>query len=415
MVTNDIRKYTKAKFLQPGKRTNVAARLSTAAGESGSADTNFDFKGFAVKFYTEDGIYDLTTLNVPVFGINDAMFFADVAHARKRNPQTNLVDPTAFFDLVSHRPEMTMFLLYTFSDAMFPKSYRYIDGFAINTYKMVNKNGEAVYVKFHLLSNQKKEFITLRQSVELAGSDPDLLTADLFDSIAERDFPSWTMKIQVMTFEQARKHPYNPFDTTKFWKEEDYPLISVGKLVLNRNPENYFAQVEQMAFSPGRMVPGIEPSPDRMLHARMFSYPDTQLHRLGSNNAHIPVNACPFQTRTYQRNGFMTVNSNGGSAPNYHPNSFNGPCANSGSHAKREAFCECGEVDRVDSGTEDNFLLPKFYWDKYVGPEERQRIIANMVAVFSSVDKRVMRNVLNNIAYKVNKELGDKLKAALKL
>lgn len=199
---------------------------------------------------------------------------------------------------------------------------------------MVNKNNEA---KFHLLSNQIKEFITLQQSFELASSNPDIMLADLFDSIGSGKYPTWDLKIQVMTYEQAKKHPYNPFDSTIFWKVEDFALINVGRLVLNRNPENYFAQVEQMAYSPSRMVPGIQASPDRLLHARMFAYPDTQLYRLGSNYAQIPVNSCPFQVKTYQRDGFVNVGTNGGSAPNYYPNSFHG--LNSNSEDNKHFLC----------------------------------------------------------------------------
>lgn len=413
-ITHDISCYTKAKFLQPGKKTKLAARLSTGAGESGSADTNFDLKGFSIKLYTEDGIHDFAGINFPVFLVRDAMLFADVVRARKRNPQTHLSDPNSLFDMASHRPEMTMFMLFFFSDIAFPASFRYIDGFPIHTFKMVNKIGEAVYVKFHLISNQKKKFITMQESVELAGKSPDLFLADLFDHIANKDYPTWTLKIQVMTFEQAKRHPYNPFDSTKFWKVEDYPLKTVGRLVLNQNPENYFSQVENMAFSPGRMVPGIQASPDRMLHARMFAYPDTQLHRLGANYAQIPVNRCPFQVHTYQRDGPMNVGTNGGNAPNYYPNGFHGLNSNFENHAKQPAFEVCGDVDRTDTGNDDNFLLPKFYWENYVGPAERDRIVANMAAVLSLTDKRVQKNVLKNIAYNVSKEFGDKLRAALK-
>lgn len=390
-------------------------RFSTVAGESGSADTNFDLKGFSVKFYTDDGIHDMVAINFQVFSIRDGMLFADVVRAHKRNPQTHLFDPNAVWDMASHRTEMTMFMLFSFSDIGFPKSYRYIDGYPVHTFKMVNKNGEAVYAKFHFESNQKKEFITLQESFVLAGSNPDLLLADLFDNIGNNNYPTWTLKIQVMTFEQAKRHPYNPFDSTKFWKEEDYPLITVGDLVLNRNPENYFVQVEQIAFSPGRMVPGIQASPDRLLHTRMFAYPDTQLHRLGSNNAQIPVNSCPFQVHTYQRDGFMNVGTNGGAAPNYYPNGFNGLNSNYEDYAKQKAFRVCGDVDRVDMDNDDNFLLPQFYWNNYVGPAERKRIIANMAASLRLTYKRVQTNVLNNIAYNVSTELGDKLKAALSM
>ncbi|KAG4070883.1 hypothetical protein HA402_011109 [Bradysia odoriphaga] len=369
-------------------------------------------KGFSVKFYTEEGTHDISGLNFPVFIVRDPMAIFDVVRARKRNPQTHLFDPNALFDMTSYRPEMTMFLLFFFSDIAFPKYFRHIDGFAIHTFKMVNKNGEPVYVKFHFLSNQEKEFITLQESFQLAGSNPDLMVADLFDSIENKKFPSWTMKIQVMTFDQAKKHPYNPFDATKFWKEEDFPLYTVGELVLNQNPENYFVDVEQIAFSPGRMVPGIEASPDGLLHSRMFIYPDAQLHRLGTNYAQIPVNSCPFTAQTYQRDGMMNVGRNGGASPNYHPNSFHGLNSNSGSHAKEHVYAVSGDVDRVDIGRNDDFLLPKHFW-KSRDPEEQDRIIANMAAVLGRTVKLVQDNVLRNIIYNIDEAFGDKLKAAL--
>lgn len=411
-MTHNISRFTIADFLQPGTRTKVAVRLSTGAGESGSADSNFDLKGFAVKLYTREGTQDIICINFPVFLVRDGMSFPDVVRARKRNPQTHLFDPNSLFDMVSYRPEMTMFMLFFFSDIAFPKNFRYIDGFAVNTFKMVNETGEPIYVKFHLVSNQQKKFITLQESSKLAGINPDYMLADLYDSIATKNFPSWTMKIQVMTYKQAKNLPYNPFDSTKYWKEEDYPLIDVGQLVLDKNPENYFAEVEQIAFSPGRMVPGIEASPDGLLHSRMFAYPDTQLYRLGSNYAQIPVNSCPFSVRTYQRDGMMNVGQNGGSEPNYFPNSFHGANAYFENILKRNFLFVSGDVERVDTGNDDDFLMPKYFWNgRSLG--EKQRIISNLAAVLGQTEKFIQENVLNNVIYKVDKDFGDTLKAAL--
>lgn len=415
-VTNDITKYTKAGFLQKiGQKTRVAVRFSTVGGESGSADTNIDPKGFATKFYTQDGIYDLVGNNIQVFPIRDPMLFMDLNRSRKRNPQTHLQDPTAWWDMTSLRPEMAMHTLYLFSDIGTPKSLTYNDGAGVHTFKMVNEKGSSVYVKFHWTSNQKdKQYFTPEESIEMAGTNPDVLLKDLFDRIEKKQFPSWNLSIQVMTFEQAAKHPQNPFDVTKFWKPEDYPMIPVGKMILNENPKDYFTQVEQLAFSPSHMVPGIEASPDRMLHARIFSYPDSQMYRLGVNFAQIPVNRCPFQVDTYQRDGHMNVETNGAGAPNYFPNSFNGLSAG-GDSVKHSVFSVSGDVDRVDTGDDDNFSLPKYYLDNYVKNDEKVRIVNNIAAFLGKADIAVQRNFVNLIAYKISKEFGDALKKALKL
>lgn len=258
VVTNDVTQYTKADFLKTvRKRTDVVVRFSTVGGESGSADTAIDPKGFATKFYTNDGIYDLVGNNIQVFPIRDAMLFADLNRARKRNPQTHLPDPTSWWDITSLRPEMTMHTLFLFSDIGTPKSYRYMDGAGVHTFKMVNAKGTAVYVKFHWKSNQKnKEYFTPDASISMAGTNPDFLIEDLFNSIERNEYPSWNLSIQVMTFKQAEKHYQNPFDVTKFWKTEDFPMIPVGTMTLNRNPKDYFTEVEQLAFSPSHLVPG---------------------------------------------------------------------------------------------------------------------------------------------------------------
>lgn len=343
------------------------------------------------------------------------MLFADITRARKRNPQTHLPDMNAAMDLISHRPEMTMFLMFFLSDMANPKSYRMMKGFAVHTHKMVNAKGEAVYVKFHWTPHQKEEFFTFKEAVEMFAKNANVLIQDLFDNIAKKNYPRWTLSIQVMTYKQAEKHYQNPFDATKFWKIEEYPLIPVGEMILNENPENYFAQVEQIAFSPSNMVRGIEPSPDPLLHARMFAYPDTQLHRLGTNFAQIAVNSCPF-ARTYQRDGPMNVGANGGSAPNYYPNTYNGLNSNNNKQAfKQSVDYVSGDVDRIDVVDDDDFSLPRYQWEKHIGPEERKRVIMNTIATLILAERRIQKNLLNNIIYKVNKDLGDAVKAALKL
>lgn len=412
-VTNDVRKYTKAGFLKTvGHVTRVAVRFSTVGGESGSADTNLDPKGFAIKFYTQEGIFDLVGNNIQVFNIRDPMLFPDLNRSRKRNPQTHLHDPTAWWDMTSLRPEMTMHTLYLFSDTSAPKSLTFADGAGVHTFKMVNEEGIPVYVKFHWTSNQKnKQFFTPDESTQMAGTNPDFLTKDLFDRIERGEYLSWDLSIQVMTFDQAARHPQNPFDVTKFWKQEDYPLILVGTMILNENPTDYFTQVEQLAFSPSHMVPGIEPSPDRMLHARIFSYPDAQTYRLGVNFPQIPVNMCPFQVNTYQRDGAMNIGKNGAGAPNYFPNSFNGLRA--AETVRQSVFTVSGDVDRLDTGDEDNFSLPKYYLQNLVTDDEKKRIISNIAGFLGKADTAVQRNYINLIANKISKEFGDSLTNAL--
>lgn len=415
-VTNDITQYTKAGFLKTiGRKVNVAVRFSTVGGESGSADTLDSPKGFATKFYTEDGIYDLVGNNIQVFAIRDPMLFADLNRARKRNPQTHLFDATASWDFNSLRPETIMNTLYQYSDMGTPKSFSYMDGAGVHTFKMVNATGCAVYVKFHWISNQKtKEYFTLDESVQMAGTNPEYLLKDLFDRIERKEYPSWKLAIQVMTFDQAEKHPQNPFDVTKFWKLEDYPMITVGTMILNENPIDYFTQIEQLAFSPSHMLPGIEASPDRMLHARMFAYPDAQLYRLGSNFAQITINRCPFHVNTYQRDGFMNVGLNGAGSPNYFPNSFNG-LNSAGDSVKQNVFSVSGNVDRLDSGDDDNFSLAKYYLENYVDDEEKSRIFTNIGASLRKADIIVQRNYLSNVAYRVSEEFGDCLKDELSI
>lgn len=414
-VTHDISKYTQADFLQPGKRTKVAVRFSSANGELGSPDTLFDVRGFAVKFYTEDGNHDLLGLNFPVFHTRDPMFFPEVNHARKRNPQTNLPDTTALMDLLSERSEMAFFLLYCFSDMSNPKSYRCLKGFGIHAYKMVNSKGEAVYVKFHWTPHQKEEFYTIHEAIQMRANNSDVYVQDLFDNIAKKNYPKWTLSIQVMTFEQAAKHYENPFDPTKSWKTEEYPLIPVGEMTLNENPQNFFAQIEQMAFSPSNMVRGIEPSPDVILQARMFAYPDAQLYRLGANFAQIPVNSCPFGQKTYHRDGKMPVGTNGGSAPNYYPNTFNGLNSNDNKSYKQSVYFVSGDVDRVDVRDDDNFSRATNHWVNHISAEEKKRMVETIAETLKLTNRRIQKKFLDNIVYKIHKEFGDAVRASINL
>ena len=322
-VTSElIGKLSKAKiFSSIGKKTPCLVRFSTVGGEKGSADTERDPRGFAIKFYTEEGNWDLVGNNTPIFFIRDPIKFPDFIHTQKRNPKSNLKDPDAFWDFLSLVPESIHQVTILFSDRGTPDGYRHMDGFSSHTLKLVNSKDEVTFVKFHLKSDQGIKNLTREQAEKLAGSDPDYATRDLFNAIAKGHFPSWTMKIQVMKAEDAATYRYNPWDVTKVWPHSDYPLIPIGKLTLNRNPKNFFAEIEQVAFSPSNMPPGIEPTVDRMLQGRLFSYPDTHRHRLGPNFAQIPVNRPRNKVHNQQRDGFMTVDGNQDDEPNYEPNS----------------------------------------------------------------------------------------------
>ncbi|XP_069596059.1 catalase-like isoform X2 [Ranitomeya imitator] len=399
-VTHDITQYTKAKvFERIGKKTDIAVRFSTVAGELGSADTIRDPRGFAVKFYTDEGIWDLVGNNTPIFFIRDPFLFPSFIHSQKRNPQTHLKDPDMVWDFWSLRPESLHQVTLLFSDRGIPDGFRFMNGYGSHTFKLVNAKGEAVYCKFHYKSNQGIKNLSVEEADRLVVKDPDYAIRDLFQAIARKEFPSWTMYIQVMTFKQAEMCPFNPFDLTKVWPHQDYPLIPVGKLVLNRNPENYFAEVEQIAFAPSNMPPGIEPSPDKMLQGRLFSYPDTHRHRLGANYLHLPVN-CPrrcAQVSNYQQDGPMCIFSAPSATPNYYPNSFSSP-QHDDKHKER-AFAAAGDVARHDSSAEDNVSQVRDFYKKTLNEAERQRLCENLALHLKDaqifIQKRAVKNFQN--------------------
>jgi len=326
-VTADVTSYTKAAFLsEVGKKTDVFVRFSTVGGEKGSADAERDPRGFAIKFYTEDGNYDMTGNNTPVFFIRDPLKFADFIHTQKRDPRTNLKNPDMFWDFLSLTPESVHQVTVLFSDRGTPATYRNMNGYSSHTYVWYNAAGEQFYVQYHFKTDQGIKNLTAAEADAMKASDPDHATRDLFEAIERGDFPSWTLEMQIMPAAEADTYRYDVFDITKVWPHADYPPITIGKLVLDRNAENYFAEVEQSAFAPSNLVPGIAASADKMLQARLFSYHDTHLHRLGTNYHLLPVNApknAPMAS--YQRDGAMRFDDNGGIGPNYYPNSFGGP------------------------------------------------------------------------------------------
>ncbi|XP_046390887.1 catalase isoform X1 [Ischnura elegans] len=411
-VTHDISKYCKAcLFSEVGKKTPIGVRFSTVGGESGSADTARDPRGFAVKFYTEDGIWDLVGNNTPIFFIRDPLLFPSFIHTQKRNPATHLKDPDMFWDFITLRPETTHQVCFLFSDRGTPNGYRFMNGYGSHTFKLVNAKNEPVYCKFHYKTDQGIKNLMADKAGELSATDPDYSIRDLYNAISKGDFPSWTMYIQVMTFAQAEKWRWNPFDLTKVWPHGEFPLIPVGKLVLDRNPKNYFAEVEQIAFSPSHLIPGIEPSPDKMLQGRLFSYADTHRHRLGANYLQLPVN-CPYRcpVKNYQRDGPQTYHNQDG-APNYFPNSFSGPveCPK----AALAKFSTTGDVQRYNADDEDNFGQVTLFWKKTLKPEERERLVENIASHLKDAADFIQERALKNFS-QVDAEFGSKLRDGLK-
>lgn len=323
-VTHDITQYTKAKiFSEIGKKTDMLVRFSTVAGERGAADAERDIRGFAMKFYTEEGNWDLVGNNTPVFFLRDPYKFPDLNHAVKRDPRTNMRSAKNNWDFWSSLTEALHQVTITMSDRGIPYSYRHMNGYGSHTFSMINANNERVWVKFHLKTQQGIKNLTDQEAEAIIAKDRESHQRDLYDAIEQKNFPRWTMYIQVMTDEQAQNMPYNPFDLTKVWYKSEFPLIEVGYFELNKNPDNYYAQIEQAAFNPASIVPGIGFSPDKMLQGRLFSYGDAQRYRLGVNHHQIPVNAprCPYHA--FHRDGQMRVDDNYGSTLGYEPNSYN--------------------------------------------------------------------------------------------
>ena len=324
------------------------------------------------------------------------MLFPNFIHTQKRNPVTHLKDADMFWDFISLRPETTHQVSFLFSDRGIPDGYRHMNGYGSHTFKMVNAQGSPIYCKFHYKTDLGIKNLPVDRAAQLAGSDPDYGIRDLYNAIAEGRFPSWTLYIQVMTFEQAEHFPFNPFDLTKIWPHSDFPLISVGKFVLDRNPTNYFAEVEQIGFSPANMVPGIEPSPDKMLQGRLFSYDDTHRHRIGPNFSQLPVNQSKSHVANYQRDGPMCYDGNQHGAPNYYPNSFSGPQDNKKYAQSR--YSVSGDVARYNSADEDNFTQVGDYWRKVLNEKEKQRLVENIAGHLKDALEFIQRRAVSNFS-----------------
>ncbi|WGV18455.1 catalase [Pseudomonas putida] len=394
-VTRDITAYTSAKlFEQIGKQTETFLRFSTVGGERGSADTERDPRGFAVKFYTEEGNWDIVGNNTPVFFIRDPLKFPDFIHTQKRHPQSNLKNAQMMWDFWSHSPEALHQVTILFSDRGIPDGYRHMHGFGSHTYSLINAEGERTWVKWHFKTQQGIKNLAPADAARLAGTDPDYAQRDLFEAIERGDYPRWTVCIQVMSEAEAASRDENPFDVTKTWSQKDYPLIEVGVLELNRNPLNYFAEVEQAAFGPSNMVPGVGLSPDRMLQGRVFAYADAHRYRVGTNHQQLPVNAPRCPVNSYQRDGSMATGSYG-SAPNYEPNSYSDAPKQSPRHAE-PALALNGSADRYNHREDTDYYSHAGALFRLMNDEQKALLINNIAGTMAGVSEDV---VLRQLQY----------------
>jgi catalase len=414
-VTEDVTQWTSASFLsEVGKKTPMFARFSTVAGELGSADTVRDPRGFALKFYTEEGNYDLVGNNTPVFFIRDASKFLDFIHSQKRLPDTGIRSNDMQWDFWTLKPESAHQVTTLFSDRGTPRTMRNMHGFSSHTYSWMNAQGERFWVKYHFKTVQGIENFTDAEAAAMVVEDPDFHRRDLWDAIAGGDAPEWRLEMQIMPFEEAADYRFNPFDLTKVWPHGDYPPITIGRMVLNGNPANHFAEVEQAAFSPGNLVPGIGLSPDKMLMGRVFSYHDTHLHRIGTNYEQLPINAAKAPVHTYAKDGFM-AHRHTGDSPVYAPNSYGGPHADP-SKELPTWWVEAAEIGRYAyelHAEDDDFAQPGTLVRDVMSPTDREHLASNIVAhasagVSSDVQRRVIDYWTN-----VDAELGGRVASGL--
>ncbi|SHO61401.1 catalase [Pseudoxanthobacter soli DSM 19599] len=388
VVTHDISAYTKAKALQPGATTDMLLRFSTVAGERGAADAERDVRGFALKFYTEEGNWDLVGNNTPVFFVRDPLKFPDFIHTQKRHPKTNMRSPTAMWDFWSLSPESLHQVTILFSDRGLPDGYRFMHGFGSHTYALINAANERVWVKFHFKSQQGIKNLTNAEAEAIVAKDRESAQADLFHAIERGEFPRWSLKIQVMTEEQADQTSYNPFDLTKVWPHKEFPLIDVGYIELNRNPENYFAEVEQASFSPSNVVPGISFSPDKMLQARIFSYADAHRYRVGTHYEQLPVNRPRCPVHTYHMDGPMRFDAPKGTDAYYEPNSFGGPVEDK--TVAEPPLKLHGDAARYDHREgNDDYTQPGNLF-RLMTPAQKQALFQNIAAAMNGVPKDII-------------------------
>lgn len=407
---NSMKEHTLAHFMgEAGTETPVFVRFSTVINASGSPETARDPRGFAVKFYTQEGNYDIVGNHLPVFFIRDAMKFPDMVHSLKPSPATNLQDPARYWDFMTLSPESTHMLTWLFSDAGTPASYREMDGFGVHAFKWINESGKPTYVKYHWKSLQGVRNFTAAEASEMQGKDFNHATRDLHTAIEQGNFPEWALHVQLMPRDHVERYAFDPLDPTKVWPEDMYPLVKVGTMTLNRNPENYFAEVEQSAFSPSALVRGIEPSEDKLLQGRLFAYPDSQRYRLGANYLHIPVN-CPYApVRNHQRDGAMTMKANP-SPVNYEPNSLSQELTEApefaDSFAPLQGAAGRQKIDKTDDFTQAG--------ERYrsLSAEEQANLTANIVGELEQTNDEIRLRAICNF-FRADRTLGMKLSEAL--
>lgn len=413
-VTNDISKYTKASvFGEVGKKTDVLLRFSTVAGERGAADAERDVRGFALKMYTDEGNWDLVGNNTPVFFIRDPLKFPDFIHTQKRDPKTNLRSATAAWDFWSRHPESLHQVTILFSDRGIPTGFRNMDGFGSHTYSFINENNERYWVKFHFKNHQGHRHYTDEEAAKIVGKSRESSQVDLFMAIEEGNFPRWDVKVQIMSEAEAETYHIHPFDLTKVWPHKDFPLIEVGVMELNRNPENYFAEVEQAAFTPANIVPGIGFSPDRMLQGRLFSYGDTQRYRLGINHNQIPVNRPKCPVHSSHRDGHMRMDDNGGMSPNYAPNRFNDYMPTHDAEPALKLEREALHYNFRDYD-DDYFTQPRALY-RLMDKDQQGRLVKNLAASLGDVEVEEIVRTQVDLFTQVDEELGAALKVVLNL
>jgi catalase len=416
-VTADVTQWTKAAFLSGvGKRTPMFARFSTVAGEEGYADTDRDVRGFALKFYTEEGNYDLVGNNTPVFFVRDPMKFPDFIHSQERMPDTGLRSNNMQWDFWTLSPESAHQVTYLMGDRGTPRTYRHMNGYSSSTYLWENGAGERFWVKYHFKTEQGIENFTDAEAKAMRGEDPDFHRRDLFEAIAWNDYPSWRLEMQIMPYQDAAGYRFNPFDITKVWPHADYPLIPVGRMVLDRNPENFFAQVTQAGFEVANLVPGIGPSPDKMVLGRMFAYGDSNRYRTGPNYDQLPVNRPLTEVRNYNKDGPMRYRHNG-NQPVYAPNSYGGPMADPQRYRDPNWFVEAGEIMRtayVAHKEDDDFIQPGMLYRNVMTPTDRDHLVTNIVAhLGQGVERFIQERAVNDYWSKVDPELGARVARGL--
>jgi catalase len=416
VTTGDVSQYTRAALFQPGVETEMLARFSTVAGEQGSPDTWRDPRGFALKFYTSEGNYDLVGNNTPVFFIRDGIKFPDFIHSQKRLPGSHLRDHDMQWDFWTLSPESAHQVTWLMGDRGLPASWRMMDGFGSHTYQWINAAGERSWVKYHFKSDQGNEILTQADADRIAGEDADFHIRDLSAAIEREDFPTWTMSVQVMPYADAASYRFNPFDLTKVWPHSDYPLIEVGKMTLNRNPENYFAQIEQAAFAPSNFVPGIATSPDKMLLARIFSYADAHRYRVGVNHQQLPVNAPKNEVHSYSKDGAARYSFSDATVPVYAPNSVGGPAGSPQAAGETPGWESDGELVRSAATLhpeDDDFGQAGALVRDVMDDEQRDRLVANIVGHVSKVTRPDLLERVFQYWNSVDPILGSRVRAGV--